>query len=83
MKQHPFKQFLAQLLPFLFLGIAFALLIGIFILLSYVLFWGLMIGVALWVVARIKLAFMRRKNDTTHPTSKTGRIIEHDDDAKF
>jgi hypothetical protein len=83
MTQHPFKQFLAQLLPFLFLGVAFALLIGIFIMLSYVLFWGLIIGVVLWIVARIKLALMHHKTQPTKPISKTGRIIEHDDDAKF
>lgn len=72
------KRLTIQLTPYLILGFAIALLIGICILLSYVLVWGLVIGVILWTIARIKF-YLKQTNKL--PVNKTGRIIEHDDNV--
>jgi hypothetical protein len=64
-----------QLIPFLIAGIAIALFIGLFIFFSYVVVWGLIIGVSLWLIALVKnLLFPRKK---THLTK--GNIIDHHD----
>lgn len=78
MSSQTIKRLATQLAPYFILGFAIALLVGIFILLSYVLVWGLLIGVVLWLVARIKL-YLKQKPDLTE--HKTGRIIEHDDNT--
>lgn len=63
-----------HLMPFLGIGIAIALIIGILIVFSYLFLWGLLIGGLLWLIAVIKNAFFSAK-----PTSATkGRVIEHD-----
>ncbi len=69
------QRVLAQFAPFIILGISIALLIGLLILFSYVLLWGLLIGVILWVAAIIKNFFSPKQ-----PSKKTkDRVIEHDD----
>ena len=65
-----------ELLPtFMMVGIAIALIIGLFIMLSYVVVWGLILGGILWVGVLIKNYLFPsatlRKNE--------GRIIEHHD----
>ncbi|ASQ44923.1 hypothetical protein [Legionella clemsonensis] len=70
------EHFIQQLVPFLIAGIAIALVIGLFILFSYVLVWGLIIGAILWVVFFIKrLLFSSKKIE--NPAK--GRVIEHND----
>lgn len=66
---------LAALYPYVVCGMAIFLLFSVFIIISYVLFWGLMIGIALWIIARIKLYFSCHKPQVTN--TKHGRIIEH------
>jgi uncharacterized membrane protein len=78
MSSRTIKRLTIQLTPYLMLGFAIALLIGICILLSYILVWGLLIGVILWIIARIKL-YLKQANKL--PVNKTGRIIEHDDNV--
>ena len=51
------QKFFEQLIPFIILGIAIALVVGLFIMLSYVLVWGLIIGGVIWLVAMIKNYF--------------------------
>lgn len=71
-----FERLLQQIIPFLIAGIAIALVIGLFIMFSYVLVWGLIIGGVLWLVYFIKnLLFPGPKDET----STKGRIIEHND----
>lgn len=65
-----------QLIPFLMAGIAIALLIGLFILFSYVLVWGLIIGAVLWLVAFVKSYFF---SSSKKEISTKGRIIDHRD----
>lgn len=68
-----------NLIPFLMLGIAIALIIGLFIMFSYVLFWGLLIGGVLWIVSSIKIYFFPSRSNKT-PVETKGRIIEHDEE---
>lgn len=73
------KQAFEKIIPFLMLGLASVTLIGIFILFSYLLFWGLLIGVALWIVSFIKPILFPEKGTGNLPTETRGRTIEHDD----
>ncbi|MCE3045235.1 MULTISPECIES: hypothetical protein [Legionella] len=69
------QQLFQTLIPFLLLGIAISLLVGLFIMFSYVLVWGILIGGTLWIFATIKRLIFPSKN-----VAKTsGRIIEHKD----
>lgn len=77
MSQRP-TRLTEQLAPYLMIGVSLALLVGIFIMLSYVLVWGLLVGVVLWVIVRIKLFFTQKSSPDAH----AGRIIEHDDHDK-
>lgn len=71
-----FKQMLEQLPTFIILGIAVAMIIGLFIMLSYVLVWGLLLGAIIWLVVMIKNYFFPAPLQGKHE----GRVIEHDDD---
>lgn len=69
------KAIFEQLIPFLLIGIAIALIIGLFIMLSYVLLWGFVLGAIIWAGFSIKNYLF-----PAHPTEKNeGRIIDHDD----
>jgi hypothetical protein len=70
------QQYLENLMPFLMLGIAIAIVIWLFIMFSYVLLWGLLIGGVLWVISLFKKLFF---NDTKTSIESKGRIIEHND----
>jgi len=71
-----FNQVFEQLLPFCILGIAIALIIGLFIMLSYVLIWGILIGGMIWLGYVIKSFLfpsqLEEKNE--------GRIIDQNKD---
>lgn len=71
-------RFIESLAPYLIIGVAIALLVGILIMLSYVLVWGLLVGVVLWGIVRIKL-FLTQKSSST---IQSGRIIEYEDHDK-
>ncbi len=65
----------AQFMPFIVLGITIAFMIGLLVLFSYLLIWGLLIGAILWLVMVIKHFFSPKP-----PPKKTkGRVIEHED----
>ena len=75
------KQFLQQLPPFILIGISIALGVGIFIVFSYVLIWGILIGAILWGVNLLVQYFkpsstIPNKNNANKTSS--GRIIDHD-----
>jgi len=55
------------------LGIAVALVIGFFVMFSYILLWGVLIGIVLWIVACVKEYFFP---DQTKLNLR-GRIIEY------
>ena len=68
------EEIFEQLIPYIILGITIAFIIGFFIMLSYVLVWGILLGAIIWLVVRIKNNFF------PSPSAKKnkGRIIEHD-----
>ncbi|GGI88819.1 hypothetical protein [Legionella impletisoli] len=70
-----FQNILEQLIPFIILGIGIALAIGLLIMFSYVLVWGIVIGGVIWLVYFVKSYFFPDKA----ASKKNGRIIEHDD----
>ncbi len=68
---------LQQLLPFLLIGVSVSLLIGLFILFSYLLVWGLIIGTVIWLAALVKNYFFP-SNAQVKLNAASGRIIDHD-----
>ncbi len=71
------QRLLGQLVPFIIVGIGIALAIGLLIMFSYALMWGVLIGCIIWLIALIKQALFPSKNKAS---SQEGRIIEHDKD---
>ncbi len=75
------KQFLQQLPPFILIGVSIALGVGIFIVFSYVLIWGIVIGAILWG-ANVLMQYLKSTNivPNKNKTKKqsTGRIIDHE-----
>lgn len=69
------KQLIQTLIPFLILGVMAALFIGLVIMFSSVLIWGIFIGGILWAISLVKSFFFPEKK----ATKSEGRIIEHDD----
>ncbi|KTD23011.1 hypothetical protein [Legionella londiniensis] len=69
-----FQQLLEQLIPFIVLGIGIALAIGLLIMFSYVLVWGVLIGGVIWLVYFIKNYFFPGPSEN----QKKGRVIEHE-----
>lgn len=72
------QQLLEHIIPFIVLGIVIALSITLFIIFTYVLLWGLVIGGVLWLIMFIKNYFFAK------PAAKNteGRIIDHHDESK-
>jgi hypothetical protein len=63
------------LIPFIILGVAISLIIGLFIMLSYVLVWGVVLGAIIWLAVMIKnYLFPSQASE-----ARKGRIIEHKD----
>ncbi len=63
------------IIPFLLVGMVIAMLIGLLIMFSYVLMWGILIGGILWVVSVVKNLIFPKKTIL----KSEGRIIEHND----
>lgn len=68
-------QILEKIMPFLVVGIVLVLFIVALVLLSYLLFWGALIGLVLFGISYIKNKFFPKKKWS----EKKGRVIEHDD----
>ena len=66
---------LNRLIPFIFLGIMLVLLVAGIILFSYLLIFGALVGVVLFIVAWLKQAFFPSKQITK--TKKTPRTFDH------
>jgi len=73
------KHLFENIVPFLILGVSIALLVGFFIMFSYILFWGLIIGLVLWGLAFVKNLFLSGMHPKKEPEKNKGRIIEHSD----
>lgn len=70
------RKLIESIVPFMLLGVAISLIIGLFIMFSYVLVWGIFIGGIFWLGSLAKNYFF--PNENASPTKKQGRIIEHD-----
>ncbi len=70
---------LESLIPFFMIGVGIALLVGVFIMFSYVLVWGILIGAILWLVNFVKNLLFPEKKPVHLAEKSKGRIIEHDD----
>jgi hypothetical protein len=70
------QSIIQQIIPFIILGITLAFAVGLLIMFSYLLIWGLAIGATLWVIVSIKNYLFPKQS----PSSKSdgGRIIEHE-----
>ena len=68
--------FIQQLLPFILLGIGIALVIGMVVVFSYLLLWGIFFGAIIWIGYIVKNILFP---PSSPPTKQKGRIIEHDD----
>ncbi len=78
----PKTPFFANLVPFFIAGVSIGVMIALPVLFSYVLFWGFLIGLILWVVMTIKNKLFSSKQSATINEvneSKHGRTIEHDE----
>jgi hypothetical protein len=67
--------FFHALVPFLIIGITIAMLLGLLIMFSYLLVWGILIGGMLWLASIIKNFLFPKKAIS----ESEGRIIEHND----
>ena len=68
------------LMPFIIAGTAIALVIGLLVMFSYILVWGLIIGGVLWLGATVKQYLFSSNSSKTDVIKKNqGRIIEHED----
>jgi len=72
------QRIIGQLIPFILIGIIIAFSIGLLVIFSYVLMWGLLIGAVIWVTITVKNYFFPRQS----PVKTPGRVIEHEDDIK-
>lgn len=74
------KKNLESLVPFVVIGVAIALCIGLLLMFFSIAMWGLIIGGVLWLAALAKQYFFPSKSPSVPTTTKEeGRIIEHDD----
>lgn len=69
------QELLETLIPFIILGVAIALLLGLLVMFSYVLVWGLLIGGGLWLISVAKEYLF----PSGAAKKDKGRVIEHDD----
>ncbi len=71
-------RFLAKIMPFFVLGLMIVIFVVGFVLLSYLLIFGALIGFVLFTIAWLREKLFPTKRITvTKP--KEGRIIDHDD----
>ena len=73
-----FQRIIEQIIPFIILGITLAFAVGLFIMFSYLLVWGLAIGATLWVIFTVKNYLFPKHPSPQAPDQSEGRIIEHD-----
>jgi hypothetical protein len=64
--------------PFLIVGTGIAVFIALIIMFSYLLFWGILIGSCVWLIAFVRSFFL----PTPKKTPPQGRIIEYKDSNK-
>jgi O-antigen ligase len=71
------RRLIDAIVPFIILGVIIVVLIAGFVLLSYLLIVGAVVGLILFAITWIREKFFRPPSQTR----KTGRTIEHDDNG--
>ena len=69
----------SKIVSFLFLGMMLVILVAGFVLLSYLLIWGAIVGLVLFVIAWLREKLFPSRQMTQVDKPESGRIIEHDD----
>lgn len=72
-------RFLKSLIPFFFIGIAIVVLTVGMIVLAYLIAFGALVGLGLYLVARIRQYFSPVNTVTPTKKNQSGRIIDSDD----
>ncbi len=72
------RNLLAKIIPFLFLGLMIVVLVAGFVIVSYLLIWGAVVGLILFLIAWIKEKLFPSRHLTKTQQPKSGRIIDHD-----
>lgn len=65
-----------RITPYLALGIGIVVTLVLLALFFYLLFWGMVVGLVLYVVMRIRRAFIKKRSTYT---KVQGQVYEHDD----
>ena len=73
------KRVVDNLLAFIFLGMGIVALIAGIILFSYLLLYGAIVGIILFMILWLKERFFPSKKITPQQPTKPGRIIDHED----
>lgn len=66
---------LGQLIPYIIAGITIISAIGLFILFYYIVIWGIVVGLILWLATFIKQRFFKQQRSMQ---PRKGRIINYD-----
>lgn len=77
------KQFINQLIPFIFAGIALVAFAFGILLLAYLFLFGALVGFVLFLAAWIRQKFFTPKSIMKRPSHKPGRTIDSDDWRKL
>lgn len=74
------RSILQRIIPFIFLGVAIVALVAGLILFSYLLIFGAIVGVVLFVLSWAKEKFFPSKQITTYKEKpKQGRTFDHEE----
>jgi hypothetical protein len=73
------KRIVDNLLAFVFLGMGIVALVAGLILFSYLLLYGAIVGIILFVILWFKEKFFPNKKIQSKRPTQQGRIIDHDD----
>lgn len=73
------KNSLHKLTPFIIFGIMIFIFIAGLVILSYILIFGALIGLVLFVAQWLRDKLISRKSNLPTKTERKGRIIDHDE----
>ena len=65
-----------KIMPYLILGVGIVVTLTMLVLFFYLLAWGLLVGVVLYAIVRIRRAFIKKR---VHQAKIQGQIYDHDD----
>ena len=68
-----------RIIPFIFLGIFIVLFVVGLIILSYILIYGALVGLVLFMLSWLKEKFFPKKASNLPTKKRKGRTIDHDD----